>query len=115
MKIAIRLYLILIPLMCSTLYGAQQPTEAEFYGKILGEFWVKSNGLDPATLKKLQQEETERVGRDLAKSSIQAYIRCGEKIPKKSINQADPETAALAHQHNQRIFSEQLLQAQQPK
>ena len=111
MKITTKLYLIMTTLICSTLYTAEPPTEAEFYGKIFSDWLVRTNNLDPATLKKVQQEEREKMRKEMIKSAIQADIRCGEKISKKTIKQADPETAALARKHNQDLQ----WQVQQPK
>jgi len=63
MKIAIKLYLIITPLLCSTLYGAERVEpfdDQKYYTQIFAEFLAKTNNMDPESMKQYRKELTEQ-------------------------------------------------------
>ena len=117
MKNAAKLYLIVSTLICATLYSAEQrtPDAGEMYfGKMIRDFLVKTDNLDPEKLKEHQNEITKRTGQELAKTMVDAAIHWNKPVDQKTIAIADPDTATLAREHNQRLIA-QLQQNQQQK
>ena len=115
-----QLSLIIAPLICITLYSAQAPTQEESDGRLrsqkkqsVDEWLSKHYNADPEVWEQFQHDLTERTTRELARKTAHAYIFDGKQVPAHILLKVDPETARLAHQHNQII--QQLSQKEQSK
>jgi len=105
MRVEMKLYLIVTSLLCTTLYSAEKLNA----DKIIRESHATGKPISQETVNQLMKQQETR----LAKEAVELNIIFGQRVSTKTISRADPETAALAHQHNQKLSAQ--LQAQQPK
>lgn len=118
MKTAMKLYLIMTPLMCTMAYSAEQPkpfNDQKCYADIFSDFLAKTDNMNPESLEKYEQEVTKQTTTYLAKEFVTSYIALQQEIPANFISNADAATAELARKHNETLKQTERILQQLPQ